>query len=174
MRSALGDDGLEAAAESSSRRGAINGMVERVSQPTQRKIDCIAVERAARGLLEALGADLDSEQLRETPRRMAEAYRELLTSEPFSLTSFPNDEGYDELVVVRDIPFQSLCIHHVLPFHGVAHVAYLPGGANPRALEARRGGRAVLPRSPTPRATDVSDCAVAAGRAQAEGGRRCA
>ena len=57
---------------------------------------------------------------------MAAAYAELLTPEPFSLTTFPNDEGYDELVVVRDIPFESLCMHHLLPFHGVAHVAYLP------------------------------------------------
>jgi GTP cyclohydrolase I len=45
---------------------------------------------------------------------------------PFNPTTFPNDEGYDELVVVRDIPFQSLCMHHMLPFHGTAHVAYLP------------------------------------------------
>ena len=57
---------------------------------------------------------------------MAAAYLELLTPEPFSMTTFSNHEGYDELVVVRDIPFQSLCMHHVLPFHGVAHVAYLP------------------------------------------------
>jgi GTP cyclohydrolase I len=57
---------------------------------------------------------------------MAAAYLELLTPEPFNLTTFPNDEGYDELVLVRDIPFQSLCMHHVLPFHGVAHIAYLP------------------------------------------------
>ena len=57
---------------------------------------------------------------------MAAAYAELLTPEPFNLTSFPNEEGYDELVLVRDIPFQSLCMHHLLPFHGVAHVAYLP------------------------------------------------
>jgi GTP cyclohydrolase I len=42
------------------------------------------------------------------------------------MTTFPNHEGYDELVVVRDIPFQSLCVHHVLPFHGLAHIAYLP------------------------------------------------
>ncbi len=89
-------------------------------------IDHRAVERAARGLLVALGADLDAEGLRETPRRMADAYAELLTPEPFNLTTFPNDEGYDELVVVRDIPFQSLCMHHVLPFYGVAHVGYLP------------------------------------------------
>jgi GTP cyclohydrolase IA len=97
------------------------------SLPSERRpVDRTAVQRAARDLLTALGADLETEGLRETPRRMAAAYAELLTPEPFSLTSFPNDEGYDELVVVRDIPFQSLCMHHVLPFYGVAHVAYLP------------------------------------------------
>lgn len=85
-----------------------------------------AVARAARNLLIALGADLDSEGLRETPRRMAAAYLELLTPEPFNMTTFANDKGYDELVVVREIPFQSMCMHHVLPFHGVAHVGYLP------------------------------------------------
>jgi GTP cyclohydrolase IA len=91
-----------------------------------RRVDLAAAERAARDLLAALGADLDDDGLRETPRRVAAAYAELLTPEPFNLTTFPNDEGYDELVVVRDIPFQSLCMHHLLPFHGVAHVAYLP------------------------------------------------
>jgi GTP cyclohydrolase IA len=91
-----------------------------------RRVDLAAAERAARDLLAALGADLDDAGLRETPRRVASAYAELLTPEPFNLTTFPNDEGYDELVVVRDIPFQSLCMHHLLPFHGVAHVAYLP------------------------------------------------
>jgi GTP cyclohydrolase IA len=91
-----------------------------------RPVDLAAAQRAAEDLLLALGADLDSPGLRETPRRVAAAYAELLTPEPFALTTFPNDEGYDELVVVRDIPFQSLCMHHLLPFHGVAHVAYLP------------------------------------------------
>ena len=91
-----------------------------------RRVDVPAAERAARDLLVALGADLESPGLAETPRRVAAAYAELLTPEPFNLTTFPNDEGYDELVVVRDIPFQSLCMHHLLPFHGVAHVAYLP------------------------------------------------
>src|SRR2546421_4482619 len=89
-------------------------------------VDRAAAERAAADLLVALGADLDTAGLRDTPRRMATAYAELLTPEPFNLTTFPNDEGYDELVVVREIPFQSLCMHHLLPFHGVAHVAYLP------------------------------------------------
>jgi GTP cyclohydrolase IA len=92
----------------------------------RRPVDREGVQRAARDLLAALGADLETEGLRETPRRMATAYSELLTPEPFNLTTFPNDEGYDELVLVRDIPFQSLCMHHVLPFYGVAHVAYLP------------------------------------------------
>jgi GTP cyclohydrolase IA len=90
-------------------------------------VDLDAAEAAARGLLTALGADLEAAGLRETPRRIARAYAELLTPAPFNPTTFPNDEGYDELVVVRDIPFQSLCMHHMLPFHGSAHVAYLPG-----------------------------------------------
>ena len=83
-------------------------------------------EHAVRALLIALGQDPDSEHLRETPRRVASAYAELLTPEAFDLTTFANDEGYSELVLARDIPFQSLCEHHLLPFHGVAHVGYLP------------------------------------------------
>ena len=94
--------------------------------PARRPIDRAAVQHAAHDLLVALGADLETAGLRETPRRMAAAYAELLTPESFSLTMFPNDEGYDDLVIVRDIPFESLCMHHLLPFHGVAHVAYLP------------------------------------------------
>jgi GTP cyclohydrolase I len=90
-------------------------------------VDLDAAERSARGLLLALGADVDAPGLRETPRRIAQAYAEMLTPVPFNATTFPNDEGYDELVVVRDIPFQSLCMHHMLPFQGVAHVGYLPG-----------------------------------------------
>jgi GTP cyclohydrolase I len=95
--------------------------------PTRKPVDLEAAEAAAAALLRALGADLDSEHLRETPRRVAGAYGELLTPVPFSATTFPNDEHYDELVLVEGIPFQSLCMHHLLPFHGVAHVAYLPG-----------------------------------------------
>jgi GTP cyclohydrolase I len=58
---------------------------------------------------------------------MARAYAELFTPRPFELTTFPNDEGYDELVLARGIPFRSVCEHHLLPFMGVAHVGYLPG-----------------------------------------------
>ena len=95
--------------------------------PAAEPIDPARAQRAARELLLALGADLTDESLRETPRRMAETYAELLTPRPFNATTFPNDEGYDELVVACDIRFHSLCEHHLLPFHGVAHVGYLPG-----------------------------------------------
>jgi GTP cyclohydrolase IA len=90
-------------------------------------VDPAAAERAAADLLVALGAQIGDEGLRETPRRIAAMYGELLTPAPFDATSFPNDGGYDELVVVRAIPFHSLCEHHLLPFMGVAHVGYLPG-----------------------------------------------
>src|SRR3954463_8304744 len=89
-------------------------------------IDHSAVERAARDLLAALGADLTDESLSETPRRMAAPYAELLTPEPFHATTFPNDGHHDEPVLVRDIPFHSLCEHHLLPFVGVAPVGYIP------------------------------------------------
>jgi GTP cyclohydrolase I len=89
-------------------------------------IDVAAAERAVRDLLVAFGRDHTSDHLRDTPRRVVGALAELLTPEPFDLTTFPNDERYDELVVARDIPFQSLCEHHLLPFHGVAHVGYVP------------------------------------------------
>jgi GTP cyclohydrolase IA len=93
----------------------------------ERRVDRHAVARAAADLLRALGRDVDSEALSETPRRVADAYSELLTPQPFRATSFANDDGYDELIVARAIPFHSLCMHHLLPFHGVAHVGYLPG-----------------------------------------------
>ena len=92
-----------------------------------RRVDHAAVQRAARELLRAVGADADSDALEETPRRVADAYAELLTPRPFRATTFPNDDGYDQLIVARAIPFHSLCMHHLLPFHGLAHIGYLPG-----------------------------------------------
>jgi GTP cyclohydrolase I len=80
-----------------------------------------------RDLLLALGQDPDSEHLRKTPQRVALAYEELLTPADVDATTFPNDEGYDELVLARSIPVRSICEHHALPFVGVAHVGYLPG-----------------------------------------------
>jgi len=99
--------------------------------PTQ-VVDTTQVDRpravaAAAELLEALGADLEKSSLAQTPERMVDAYIEQLTPQPFRATTFPNDGGYDELVVAREIEFHSLCEHHLLPFVGVAHVAYLPG-----------------------------------------------
>ena len=94
--------------------------------PSPGGVDLAAAERAVRDLLVALGRDPSSEHLRDTPRRVALAYEELLTPQPFVATTFPNDEGYDGLVLERDIPFSSLCEHHMLPFVGVAHVGYLP------------------------------------------------
>ena len=89
-------------------------------------IDLVKAERAVADLLDALGVDRTADGLASTPGRVARAYAELLTPRPFRATTFDNDEGYDELVVARAIPFTSLCEHHLLPFTGVAHVGYLP------------------------------------------------
>lgn len=94
-----------------------------------RPVDLDAAEHAGRLFLKALGIDpdaADAPDLARTPRRFAEAYAELLSSDPFDFTTFANSEGYDELVLIRDIPVRSLCEHHLLPFTGTAHVAYLP------------------------------------------------
>jgi GTP cyclohydrolase I len=96
------------------------------SLASPREIDHAAVQLAARELLCALGADVDSESFQDTPRRVADAYAELLTPQPFRATTFPNDDGYDGLIVTRAIPFHSLCMHHLLPFHGIAHIGYVP------------------------------------------------
>ena len=88
-------------------------------------VDLVRAERAVAELLAALGQDRPR-GAGGTPRRVAASYAELLTPAPFTLTTFPNDEGYDELVLARAIPFSSLCQHHLLPFTGVAHVGYLP------------------------------------------------
>ena len=89
--------------------------------------DIATAAHGARITLEALGVDLDDESLSRTPERMVAALAELLTPRPFQLTTFPNDGGYDELIVARGIPVRSLCEHHMLPFVGIAHVGYIPG-----------------------------------------------
>lgn len=93
----------------------------------RQEVNLPAAERAVRDLLVALGRDPSSPHLAETPRRVAESFTEMLTPREFDLTTFLNDENYDELVLARSIPVQSLCEHHMLPFSGVAHVGYLPG-----------------------------------------------
>ncbi len=89
-------------------------------------MDLAAAEKAAADRLVALGVPLDSDHMVDTPRRMAHAYAEMLSVDGFDFTTFPNTEGYDELVLVEDIPVRSICEHHMLPFVGVAHVGYLP------------------------------------------------
>ena len=90
-------------------------------------VDLFAAERAATAFLSALGVSTAAGTMAQTPRRMARAYTEMLSPRAFDLTTFPNDEEYDELVLARGIPLHSICEHHMLPFVGVAHVGYLPG-----------------------------------------------
>jgi GTP cyclohydrolase I len=105
----------------------LHAVARAAAAPAGRTVDAAGAERAAADLLRALGYDLADPTLADTPRRVAASLAELLTPTAFEPTTFPNDEGYDELVLARDIPFHALCAHHLLPFHGVAHVAYLPG-----------------------------------------------
>ena len=91
------------------------------------EVDLPAAERAVAALLRALGRDPQSPHLTDTPRRVAASYAEMLSGPHFDLTTFPNDEGYNELVLATALPVRSLCEHHLLPFSGVAHIGYLPG-----------------------------------------------
>lgn len=94
-------------------------------------VDIARTEAAVRELLLAIGEDPDVEGLVETPRRVAAAYAEVLGGrelEPAELLHVGFEEGHDEMVILRDVPFFSMCEHHLFPFHGVAHVAYVPRG----------------------------------------------
>jgi GTP cyclohydrolase IA len=94
-----------------------------------RGFDLAKVERGVRLILEGIGEDLEREGLRETPRRVARMYEELtagLHSDPSEVLQVVFEEGHDELVMVRDIPLASICEHHLAPFIGKAHVAYIP------------------------------------------------
>ena len=100
---------------------------DQVMPGSHAKVDMAAAQRAAAEFLAALGIEPGQDGLRETPARMARAYAELFDAPPLRLTTFPNDQDYDELVLARAIPFRTVCEHHLLPFSGVAHVGYLPG-----------------------------------------------
>lgn len=104
-----------------------HGWVGSAAPDTDDGPDLEAATRAAGQFLAALGVPTGQDGLRETPARMARAYAELFESRPFRLTTFPNDEGYDSLVLARSIPFRTVCEHHLLPFSGTAYVGYLPG-----------------------------------------------
>lgn len=89
------------------------------------------IEAAVREIIQAIGEDPEREGLKETPRRIAEMYAELfagLRTDPARHLAVSFEEGHDEMVIVKAIPFYSMCEHHFMPFHGVAHVGYLPRG----------------------------------------------
>lgn len=84
------------------------------------------IEKLIYDLLEAIGEDPNREGLIDTPKRVAKMYKELLTCNKFKSTSFQNN--FDDIVMVRDIEFTSMCEHHLLPFYGIVHIAYIPNG----------------------------------------------
>ncbi len=95
-----------------------------------KKVDVAAIEKAVREILLAVGEDPEREGVANTPQRVARVYEELLagmSEDPAKHLKVGFTEQYDEMVVLRDIPFYSMCEHHLLPFMGRAHVAYLPG-----------------------------------------------
>jgi GTP cyclohydrolase IA len=95
------------------------------------QIDSQELRDAIREIILAIGEDPDREGLRETPRRVAEMFKELfsgLAVDPAEMLAVSFDEGHEEMVILRDIPFYSMCEHHFLPFHGKAHVGYIPRG----------------------------------------------
>ncbi len=108
-----------------------------------RKMDTKKLERAARMILEAIGEDPRREGLRKTPERVARLYAEVFAAmgeDPRASLGTSFSEKYDEIVLVRDIPFASMCEHHLLPFFGHAHVGYVPNG---RVLGISKLARAV-------------------------------
>lgn len=93
-------------------------------------VDQDKIKLAAASIIEAIGEDLRRESIKDTPRRIAEMYAELfsgLDADPKTELAVGFQEGHRELVILRDIPFYSMCEHHLLPFYGVAHVGYIPG-----------------------------------------------
>jgi len=110
--------------------GRVNGR-HSPKRPESGEVDLAAIEGAVRVILRAVGEDPDRPGLLDTPRRVARMYQEMfsgLRSDPARHLKVVFPEQYDELVLVRDISFTSMCEHHLLPFTGVAHLAYLPNG----------------------------------------------
>lgn len=104
---------------------------EEVSAPADGKVDLKRIERAVREILLAVGEDADREGLRDTPARVARMYAELfsgLRQDPRVHLQRFFTEKYDEVVLVTDISFDSVCEHHLMPFMGKAHIGYLPNG----------------------------------------------
>jgi GTP cyclohydrolase IA len=112
-------------------QGSIDGELDPIPASPNSTVDKARIERAVREILAAVGEDPDREGLRETPARVARMYAELfsgLHEEPRAHLQKFFTEQYDEVVLVRDISFNSMCEHHMLPFMGVAHIGYVPDG----------------------------------------------
>jgi GTP cyclohydrolase IA len=104
--------------------------IEEQSAP-DRAFHTAELRKAVREIIRAVGEDPEREGLRETPRRVADMYKEVfsgLNHDPREVLRVGFEVGHQEMVLVRDIPFYSMCEHHFLPFHGVAHVGYIPNG----------------------------------------------
>src|SRR5260370_35596371 len=117
---------------------------------TAKAFNTAAIRKAVREIIRAVGEDPTREGLRETPRRVADMYAEVfsgLRQDPADVLRVGFEEGHQELVLVKDIPFYSMCEHHFLPFHAVAHIGYIPNG---RVVGLSKLARAleVLPRRP--------------------------
>ena len=111
----------------------------------EQAVDESRVEKAIRELILAIGEDPQREGLRDTPRRVGEMYAELfrgLDADPKEELTIGFEEGHREMVILRDIPFYSMCEHHLLPFYGVAHVGYIPN-ENGRVVGASKLARVV-------------------------------
>jgi GTP cyclohydrolase IA len=120
---ALGDGGLDHLAAR-----LVNGRL--TGGPVEKAVDLARIEKAVREILIAVGENPDREGLQRTPTRVARAYAELfagLRVEPASVVTSTFEAGHEELILVRDIELISLCEHHLLPFHGRAHIGYIPG-----------------------------------------------
>src|SRR5215217_3138294 len=122
----------QASTEQSRDLGSISGeLSDSNGAPGEIQVDLPRIQRAVREILAAVGEDPDRDGLRETPARVARMYAEMfsgLHQDPRQLLRKTFIQKYDEIVLVRDITFESFCEHHLLPFTGKAHIAYLPNG----------------------------------------------
>jgi GTP cyclohydrolase I len=106
-------------------------------------IDQDKIKQAVHSILVAIGEDPSREGIKETPRRIAEMYAEVFSGmkeDPREVLSVGFEEGHNEMVILKDIPFYSMCEHHLLPFYGMAHIGYIPKG---RVVGASKLGRVV-------------------------------
>ncbi|MGB1927506.1 MAG: GTP cyclohydrolase I FolE, partial [Rubripirellula sp.] len=131
MSNSTETSGQIASHEKRVRASSDNGFFVDRNAPTNESVDLARIETAVRSLLEAVGEDPNRDGLLETPARVARMYAEMfagLKSDPGRHLAKVFDEQYDEIVLVSDISFCSMCEHHLLPFTGKAHIAYLPSG----------------------------------------------